>query len=758
MEAKEAPLLAPLGSSVPVLKAVAHPSPKGPWIMPDTDPHALLAQMDLEEKRAQLSAFMFFDSFWHQHDTFDEQERIDFIWATTPDQMMGPEGLGFITTIVRDLPPRMAAEIANRAIRHAMKHTRCGVPPIIHDEGVHGLIGNGATCFPSALGMAAAWDPELLGRVADAIGREARSRGVRQLLSPTLNLARDPRCGRVEETYGEDPFLASRCGVEFVKNVQVCGVACTPKHFVLNFESDGGRDSAAADCSERGLRETYFVPFEAAVTEGGAFSLMAAYNSLNGVPCSGSEWLLTKVLRQEWGFGGTVVADYHSVVHQWELHRTARDRGDAAVQALSAGLDVELPRFDCYGVPLRTAMESDETVAALVEQAAERVLRLKEELGVLEAPFADPDEAERVHRCEQHRALAREMALQSFVLLKNEAGVLPFAKNLRSLAVVGPNADSVELGDYSWDLNDGTRLQTPLAGLRSYLEPRGVALEYARGCGLEDGSDAELAEAVGAAERADAVVAFVGSSVKLAGEARDRRALDLPGRQAELIRAVTRPGKPVAVVLITGGVHTMEDWIGEVPAVMQAWYGGEQGAAALAAVLFGDEEPGGRLPVTIPRTMGQLPLTYDMKPSGRGHRYAWEDGPCGVQFPFGFGLGYGDCSIVAAELEGKELRDGGTARLRAWVSNNGDRPGRAVVQVYARRPLCSVVQPERKLIGFSSAIVPAGEDAAIPIEIRAKELHIWSRAGKWTWEPGEVKLQAGLHCLDEAAEAELHLL
>lgn len=343
----------------------------------------LLASMSLGEKIAQLGAYMFFDTFWNTHSGYDESERIDFIGQITPEQMIPKEGLGFISTQLRDLPPGEAARTANRNADHARASTRHGILPIIHDEGVHGLIGNGATIFPTALGLAASWDEKMVERVADVIGREARSRGVRQLLSPTLNLGRDPRVGRVEETYGESPVLAAAMAKAFIIGVQRNGVVCTPKHFAGNFEADGGRDSAAAHFSERFLREIILPPFEAAIREGGALSCMCAYNSLNGIPCVGNRWLLTDVLRDEWGLEGYVVADYHAIVHQWELHGTAADKREAAAISLAAGLDVELPRFDCYGAPLREALECGLLGEDLIDAAAARVLAVKAEIGLL---------------------------------------------------------------------------------------------------------------------------------------------------------------------------------------------------------------------------------------------------------------------------------------------------------------------------------------------------------------------------------------
>lgn len=698
----------------------------------------LLQAMTLEEKAAQLGAYFFFDTYWHKQATTSSAERIAFIQSVGADQMIPPPGLGFASTQLRDLPARQAAEKANENQRHIGLHTRHRIPIIVQDEGVHGLIGNGATVFPSALGMAASWDPELYGRVADAIGRETRSRGIRQLLSPTLNLALDPRNGRVEETYGEDPLLASRFTVAFIRAVQSHGVVCTPKHFVANFEGDGGRDSWPTHFSERFLRELLLPPFEAAVREAGALSLMAAYGSIDGVPCSADRWLLNDLLRDEWGFDGYVVSDYHSVVHLFELHKVAVDKTEAARQALDAGLEVEFPRFDCYGAPLLEGVRAGRVPEELVTRAAGRVLSVKERIGLLDDCIADPDEAERISNCDGHKYLALEIARRSVVLLKNDGGLLPFSPAIGSLAVLGPNADSIETGDYSWDLVPREQFVTPLEGLRRHLGDR-VAVRHEPGCDMVGPLNPEkLTLALEAAREADASVLFLGSSVRLAGEARDRTDLGLTPNQVELLNAVVALGKPVAVVILTGAVHTMP-WSGRVPAILQAFYAGEQGGVALAEILFGDVAPSGKLPLTIPQSVGQCPLSYRHKPSGRNHTYRHLGEGGSYAFPFGHGLSYADFeySALAATVEAEEV----VVQFR--IANRGTVAADEVVQLYSHDPLASVARPLRELVDFRRVPLTAGEERTLEFRVARSRFQFLGRDLKPVVEPGTIEVMVG---------------
>ncbi len=718
---------------------------------------ALLDQMTLEEKLNQLSAYMFFDTFWNNHGSTSGADRVAFIESVEPGDMIPESGLGFITTQLRDLPPRKAAEMANKDQDYCREHTRMKIPLVIHDEGLHGLIGNGATVFPSALGMAASFNPELFGRIATAIGREARSRGVRQVLSPTVNLGLDPRCGRTEETYGEDPLIASRMGAAYIRGVQGEGVICTPKHFVANFEAEGGRDSWAAHFSERMMREVFFPPFEAAVREAGALSLMNAYNSIDGVPCAGSHWLLTEILRDEWGFDGYVVSDYVSVILQMKVHKTAATMEDAAKHALEAGLDVELPRFECFGEPLQRAVENKRVSMDTIDQAVGRVLMVKERIGLFDDDRADADEAERLADCEEHRGLAREMARQSLVLLKNEGRVLPFGERIRSLAVIGPNADSIELGDYTYDLYTKNGVVTPLAGIRA-AAPEGVTIHHAEGCGLSDDSEAGFEEAIGLAKESDVAVMAMGSSVKLAGEARDRTDLALPGKQAELIRRVADTGTPVVVIIVSGSVHTLRPWIDDAAAIFQAWYLGEEGGTAIGEALFGMTNPSGKLPITIPRSTGQCPVYYFHKPSGRNHSYKELGQQGAVEFPFGHGLSYTKFEYTDLRIMPRKMMRGGKVQVGCTLRNSGRRAGVETVQLYLHDQVGCVARPRQELKDFQRVELESGERKKVTFTLASKDLEFYGPKMEKVLEPGTIEVMIGSSCLDIRAEGEFDIV
>jgi beta-glucosidase len=611
---------------------------------------------------------------------------------------------------------------------------------MIHDEGLHGLLANGATSFPQSIAMAASWDPDLLYWVARAIGRETRQRGIRQLLSPTINIARDPRCGRTEETYGEDPFLASRMAVAFVQGVQQEGVVATPKHYAANFVGDGGRDSYAIHFSERLMREVYFPAFEAAVREGGALSLMAAYNSYDGLPCSCNPWLLTKVLRDEWGFQGFVVSDYGSVVHVLEKHAVARDKTGVARRTLEAGLDVELPATDCYGQPLLEGLEQGLVSQEALDQAVRRLLWVKFKMGLFDDPFVDPAAAEAGCNTPEHRELALRMARLGLVLLKNENQLLPFSKSLRSLAVIGPQADAIHLGGYSWYGYDKEHVVTPLRGLQELLG-KNVALHYAEGCGVQNTSTAGFAAALQAAAQSEAAVLFVGNSDQTEGEQRDRASLDLPGVQEDLVRAVAETGIPLAVVLINGSAITMGGWIEQAPAILEAWYPGEQGGRAIAEALFGDFNPGGKLPVTFPRTTGQLPLYYSYKPSGRIDDYA--DGSGKAAFPFGHGLSYTTFEYSDLRISPQPAGSDAVVSLTFDLANTGARDGDEVVQVYVRDVLASVVRPLKELKAFHRFSLRAGEKRTLSFLLDVQDLALYDAGLQRLVEPGEFEIMLG---------------
>lgn len=695
----------------------------------------LLARMTVEEKVAQLGSRTPVTMDWFEWWRLPLEEKIARVQSISPADAIGI-GVGQLSLFLRDLPPRAAAAKANEFQRYAREHTRLGIPPIIHDEGLHGLLCNSATSFPQAIAMASSWHPELLQEVATAIGKEARARGIRQLLSPTINIARDPRCGRTEETYGEDPYLASRMAVAFVRGVQSQGVVATPKHYAANFVGDGGRDSHAVHFSERLLREVYFPAFEASVREGGALSLMAAYNSLDGIPCSCNRWLLTEVLRDEWGFEGFVVSDYDSVIHILTKHAVAADKQQVAKRALEAGLDVELPQTDCYGEPLLQGLKQGTISMEALDEAVRRVLEVKFRLGLFDDPFVDEEQAEAICNNPKHRALALQMAREGIVLLKNDGALLPLAKEVKSIAVIGPQADEIRLGGYSWYGYTKERIVTPLRGIQE--RAHGIEVRFAPGCAVTGDSKEGFAEALQAARQSQVAVLFVGNSWQTEGEQRDRANLDLPGVQAELIKEVAATGVPTVVVLINGSAVTMLDWIDRVGAVVEAWYPGEAGGTAIAEVLFGDTNPGGKLPITFPRAVGQLPLYYNYKPSGRIYDYVDLSGK--PLFPFGHGLSYTTFAYRNLQVRVERKK---TVRVSLEVENTGERAGDEVVQLYVHDLVASVARPVKELKGFRRISLQPHEAREVTFEIPVEQLGFYDAEMQYTVEPGEFEIMVG---------------
>jgi len=807
----------------------------------------LLSRMTLQEKLAQLRS----------------------------SRQMPEGGVGNLTHVTRGLPAKEGAEKANQYQVEAVEKTRLGIPVIIHDECLHGCVAKFSTSFPQAIALAATWDRELMYRVSKAIARETRSRGIHQCLSPVVNIARDVRAGRTEESYGEDPFLTSEMGSLFCKAMFEEGVIATPKHFAANFVGDGGRDSNEIHFSERILREVYFPGFKACV-KAGALSIMAAYNSLDGVPCSSNKWLLTDVLRHEWGFQGFVVSDYGSVAGIFFNHHVAATLEEAAKQALEAGLEVELPETHVYGEPLAKTAGGNMIRMEVLDEAVRRVLRAKFLIGLFDKPFTDPEEAEKLCNCEQHVQLALQAARESIVLLKNENNTLPLNREkIRSIAVLGPASDSVKLGGYSTipryavtplegikrKAGPGTKIHhakcSPCVGKyvpipSRFLAPgpreknRGLRGEYFDNPGLNgkpvfkridkqvcfnwgagspdprlppdnfsvrwtgvltppktgvfeiclatddgvrfwldgrllvdswrdrgvtmdtvtvrlekgrkydvkieyyehlgdaaafllwdhvDESTPEVVEAVRLAGESDVAVFF---AEVVEGEGRDRAVLNLPRLQEVMIEKIVETGTPTIVVLMTGSAVTGE-WIKKVGALVQAWYPGQEGGNAIAEALFGDYSPSGRLPFTWPVYVGQLPLYYNHKPTGRGYDYVDMTGK--PLFPFGHGLSYTRFEYSNMRVDARSGE--GPFEISLDVTNVGDREGDEVVQLYVQDPVASVARPVKELKGFQRARLKPGETRRIVFNLTADDLAFLGENMRRIVEPGEFRIMVG---------------
>jgi beta-glucosidase len=740
----------------------------------------LVGRMTLEEKVAQLGGV------W-----VTEMVRDDRFDAALAREKLR-HGTGHVTRIGAStgLGPRESAALANAIQRVLVEETRLGIPAVIHEESTGGFCARGATQFPQAIGLASAWDPGLVERVAGVIREQMRAVGARHTLAPVLDVARDPRWGRVEETYGEDPYLCGVLGTAYVRGLQTDdlagGVVCTGKHFLAYGLSEGGMNHAPVQLGPRELREVFAEPFAAAIRDAGLASMMNAYNSIDGLPCGGSRAILTDLLREELGFAGVVVADYFAVLLLRLAHRTAADKAGAAKQALAAGLDVELPALDCYA-ELVGLVRSGRLDEALVDRAVGRVLAEKFRLGLLERPYVDAGLAPTVFDAPGHRALAREAAARSICLLTND-GVLPLGPDLRRLAVLGPAADDPRLlqGDYHYPTHleiiylgaegggaarDRAFLPeaggafapgphfvahvTPLAGIRARVPAATVV--YERGCDVQDADPSGLGAAVEAARAAEVAIVCVGGRSGLTkactvGEARDATDLALTGAQQALVEAVVATGTPVVVVLVGGRVFALPWIAAHAAALVQAWLPGEEGGAALADVLFGTVNPSGRLPVTMPRTVGQVPVYYRHRAGGGRTTFHgdYADAPAAPLFPFGHGLSY--ASFTYGDLE---ISAGGTADpidVSFEVTNAGTRPGDEVVQLYVRDEVASVARPDRQLVGFARVPLAAGERRRVRVCIHPSRLAFYDPAMRFVVEPGTLHVMVGASSVDVRLE------
>ena len=679
----------------------------------------ILSKMTLEEKTAQLMCV--------ERNQLLEKEN----FSSSKANAVLKNGAGQISPVLRQFEPEQGTEIANE-IQKIAAGTGPKVPVIIHDECLHGCMAEGSTSFPQSIALASSWEPAMVEKIARIIGKETRARGIHQALSPTINIARDSRHGRVEETYGEDPYLTSLMAVAFIKGLQSQKVIATPKHFAADFAGDGGRDSGPVFFSERILREVFFPAFKASIIEAKALSVMAAYNSINGIPSSSNRWLLTDVLRGEWGFDGFVVSDYGSVWGLYGSHGVADSLAGAGHLALEAGLDIEIPDSPCFS-HLAQLVREGRVSESLIDIAVERVLKGKIWLGLFESPFSDPEKAKKICDCEEHRNFALKAAERCMVLLKNN-GILPLSTDTGSIAVIGPNADAVRLGGYS---GSGIKVVTAFEGIKNKISKR-TKLYFAEGCKVNSIDKSGFSKAVSAAQRADVAILVMGNSSETEGENRDRCNLNLPGVQEDLIKAVSDTGTPVIVVLINGSAITMQNWIGCVDAVIEAWYPGEEGGNAIANVLFGDYNPSGKLPITFPRFTGQLPLYYNHLPCLRKYDYVEVRG-FQPMFPFGYGLSYTSFNYRNLKVfSGKS-----SIKISVEIENTGKYEGNEVVQLYLRDIVCSVIRPVKQLVRFEKIHLKPGEKKIVDFSLNHQDISFLDENLKPKVEPGFFEVMAG---------------
>ncbi|MCF8373415.1 MAG: glycoside hydrolase family 3 C-terminal domain-containing protein [Bacteroidales bacterium] len=779
------------------------------------------------------------------------------------------------------------AKLVNEMQKYFVEETRLGIPIIAFDEALHGLVRDGATAFPQSIGLAATWDTALMRDVGQAIARETKSRGIRQILSPVLNIARDVRWGRTEETYGEDTYLTTQMALSFISQFENMGVITTPKHFVANF-GNGGRDSYPIHFNERILEEVYFPAYKACFQKAGAWSVMTSYNSLHGRPCTANDWLLNKKLKDEWGFQGFVISDAGATGGANVLHFTAKDYAESTEQAIESGLDVIFQTsYDHYPL-FYEAFEKGMVDEAAINEAVRRVLKAKFKLGLFENPYIETEDAEKWNGCQAHRDIAKKAALESIVLLKNEKQVLPINKGIKKIAVIGIDAVEARLGGYSgpgnnqvsiikgiqnkigetceigyapgcgrestdfliipsenfstdfegqaksglkgeyfnniklegtpaltrldpdikfgWTLfspdqekinydfysarwtgkltapetgdfeigikgNDGYRLslngeliidnwkkQTVRRITVPYHFEKGkeydIKLEFFESAGnvrfnliwnvgVDDSSKQKISEAVELAKESELAIVVVGIEE---GEFRDRAFLNLPGHQEALIKQISTTGKPVVVVLVGGSAIVMNEWIGDVPAILDVWYPGDEGGNAVADVLFGDYNPAGRLPITFPVAEGQLPLYYNNKPTGRGDDY--NDLTGHPLFPFGYGLSYTDFEYSSLEFSSNEISAIDTVELSFNLKNTGIYSGDEVVQLYIKDLFASVARPVMELKGFQRVYLNPGDSKQIRFQITPELLSMLDIDLKKIVEPGEFRIMVGASCKD----------
>jgi beta-xylosidase len=731
---------------------------------------ALLVELTLEEKIAQLYGVWVGasgeggDVAPHQHDMDD---------VVDLDSLL-PNGLGQLTRPFGSAPvdPALGALSLLRSQRRIVAAGRFGVPAVAHEECLAGFATWGATAYPVPLAWGASFHPDLIERMSHRIGHDMRSVGIHQGLAPVLDVVRDARWGRVEETIGEDPYLVGTIGAAYVRGLETAGIVATLKHFVGYSASKAGRNLAPVSIGQRELADVLLTPFEMVIREGKPRSVMHAYTDIDGVPSVADEALLTGLLRDTWGFDGTVVADYFGIAFLKTLHGLAGSWGEAAAIALTAGVDVELPTVKTFGAPLVGAVRSGELAEAIVDRAVRRVLRQKVELGLLDPDWDAVPDALRGANLEDigslrgsidldgaaNRSLAREVAEQSIVLLSND-GVLPLAAP-RRIAVVGPTAGDpfAVLGCYSFPAHVGVRhpespmgirLATLLESLRHEFPD--AEIEHVVGTTIDGGETDEIDAAVDAARRSDAVVLALGDRAGLfgrgtSGEGCDAESLRLPGAQQELLDAVLASGAPTVVTLLAGRPYALGSAVSDANAIVQTFFAGEEGTAALAGVISGRVNPSGRLPVSIPATEGTQPSTYLAAPLGRSSEVSNVDPT--AAFAFGHGIGYSTFEWTALEHGPSSIGCDGTALLGVRIRNTGTRSGTDVVQVYLADPVASVVRPVQRLLGFARIDLEPGESADLSISVPADVTSFTGRAGKRIVEPGDIVLGLGASSSD----------
>lgn len=723
----------------------------------------LLARMTLEEKTAQMTTLYGFPRVLKDElptPNWDSAFWKDGI-GNIDEHLNGNTGWdNNLSDPVHDLPHSLHVQAINEVRRWFLERTRLGIPVDFTNEGIRGLLHSRASSFPAQLAVAATFDRDLVAQIGRITGREARALGYTNVYSPILDLARDPRWGRTTETYGEDPFLVSSLGVEQVRGIQAQHVVSTLKHFAVYSIPKGGRDGEARTDPQATWREVetiYLEPFRRAIRDAGALGVMASYNDYDGVPVEGSRRFLTDILRGELGFKGYVVSDSGAVEFIHLKHRVAGTPAEAIRQSVDAGLNIRtnFTPPEAYGEPLRQLVRDGKLPLATIDARVRDILRVKFWLGLFDQPYADPAAVDSVVRTPEALAAGERAARESIVLLKNENAALPLNRTaLKKILVTGPLADDA----HGWWSRYGPQhldFITPLAGLRAKLGAT-VEVRYAKGCDVIDErfpeSDilrepatgtvrARIEEAVAAAAGVDVIIAVLGETEEISQESMSRISLDLPGHQEELLRALAATGKPLVLVLSNGRPLSVNWAAKHVPAIVELWFPGEQGGAALADVLLGESNPSGRLPITFPKSVGQIPFNFPAHPGSQDR-----DGGqvSGAMFPFGHGLSY--TTFRYANLRVTPERQNlpaATVTGTADITNTGTRAGDEVVQLYLRDDYSSVTTYEKALRGFARVSLAPGETKPVSFTLSRTELELFDAAGRWTVEPGRFTAMLG---------------
>ncbi len=696
----------------------------------------LLGRITVEEKARQLDLF---------HGIGLVDKRLDNTHAAPDGQFVPEQAQAMFGNLgaggIHDLYPTAAQ--SNAIQQWVMEHNRLHIPALFTGEALHGFNNFEGTVFPSPINLAATWNPEIARQTGAAIAAEMRCTGVDMILAPVLDVAREPRWGRIEEDFGEDPYLTGQLGLAYVEGAQGeslstdHNVVAEPKHFAGHGSPEGGANTSPVHIGERELRSVMLKSFEPAIRQGHAMGVMAAYHEIDGIPVTDDPFLLKDILRGEWGFQGFVLSDAGAIKRLYTVHHVAASPKDASCMAIRSGVDMQFFDFapDVFEKAIVDCVHEGTLSMADLDRAAGSILRVKFALGLFDHPLVDPNLNAKVQRAPEHLAVSLESARESMTLLKNEGHLLPLSRTIAKIAVIGPNANVARYGDYERE-SAGERISI-LDGIRALLPSASIT--------FDEGTD--IAAAVAKAKEADVAILGLGEDQSTSGEGHDRTNLDLPGNQEALLEAVAATGKPVVLVLENGRPLTIGWAKDHIPAILEAWYPGEFGGKAIAETLFGLNNPGGHLTITFPENVGQIPDFYNFDPS-RSHRYVDNDGK--PLFPFGFGLSYTTFRFDHLSVQAPAAGSGGDVAVKVDVTNTGDREGDEVAQLYVREDVSSVETPDRSLKGFSRIHLKPGETQTVTFRVPQSQLAIWNAEHKWVVEPGHYTVWAG-----ESSEAAL---